>query len=99
MARSRQLPLKRFTVRYTATAIVEAKNPREALEIADEAMTDLVLDDDLALTDIFAVELTDEKIHDFTQIDEEECEEDDPDSEDTDDEEDADTDEDSEDDE
>jgi len=82
MSKSRQLPLKRFTVRYTATAIVEAKNPREALEIADEAMTDLVLDDDLALTDIFAVELTDEKIHDFTLIDEDECEDEDSENED-----------------
>jgi hypothetical protein len=69
MARKRVVPLKRFVIKYTAFAVVEAKNPREAFELADEAMTDLVENDELALDDIFAVELTNDKVHIIAECD------------------------------
>lgn len=85
MAKRRVVPLKRFVIKYTAIAVVEAKNQREALELADEAMTDLVENDELTLDDIFAVELTNDKIHNIAECDEEEEEdegEDEPDEDD-----------------
>ena len=59
--------LKRFVVKYAALFIVEAKNPNEAFAIADEEMTNMVESDELELDDIFAIEVTNDKIHDLTE--------------------------------
>ena len=59
--------LKKFVVKYSALVIVEAKNANEAFAIADEEMIGMVSSDELELDDIFAIEVTNDKIHDATE--------------------------------
>lgn len=59
--------LKRFVVKYSASLIVEAKNANEAFAIADESMANMVESTELDLDDIFAIEVTNDKIHDLTE--------------------------------
>ena len=63
--------LKKFVVKYSALIIVEAKNANESFAVADEEMLGMVVgmvaSEELDLDDIFAIEITNDKIHNATE--------------------------------
>lgn len=70
MATKKKTPkkLKKFTVKYTAILMVEAKSINEAYAAADTALIDMVEGDEMAIEEIFGIEMIEDKIHDVTTI-------------------------------
>ena len=69
--------VREFTIEFSATAIVEARNANEAYALPEAEMEDLLENTD-SLSDVFSIADTDQKIHNF--VGEDEDDDDDPDA-------------------
>ena len=67
---------KVFHVKYVADFLVTATSTKEAFDIADEKITEMVEGDEFELDDIFKVSIESDKFHMVEEVPEDEDEED-----------------------
>ena len=89
---NRKKVIKLFHVRYVADFLVPALNAKEAFEVADEEMTEMVEGSEFELDDIFEISIENDRFHIVETVEVIEGEDDDDDSDEDDDDSDEDDD-------
>ena len=56
-------PKEKFHIRYTADIIVSAEDENEALDLANDALIDMLGDETMELDEIFVIDVVDEILH------------------------------------